>query len=153
MSQRDIDAFTGKQSQSTPKMDKETKRKELAIAMGLKPKHARIPQRVEKLKRIHWKVIDLKDIKGTFWEHINQRFNDDEEMKLGPKFELSFQIRARKPRLPPHTSRRQLSTMGGLANILNGKKEKKDRITWIGGKRDQNIQIGLKTIGLSVEQI
>ena len=87
-------------------------------------------------------MIDLKDVKGTFWEHINTKYDDDNEMKLGAKFELSFQIRARKPRLQAHASRRQL---GGLASIMKPKpKTKKDRITWIGGKRDQNIQIGLR---------
>eukprot|EP01084_Bolivina_argentea_P118300 209930_1 len=81
------------------KKDKKSQMQELAIAMGLKPKESHGPQKVKKLKRIHWKVIELKDIKGTFWENINKKYDDDTSIKLGAKFELDFQIRTRKPRL------------------------------------------------------
>ena len=146
----EIDAFFDKKTKNKKeKANKVSQMQELAIAMGLKPKENIAPQKVKKLKRYHWKVIDLKNIKGSFWEEINLAF-DDSSIILGAKFELDFQIRSRKPKLTKYRNKgnKSIGMVMGMAT-----REKKDKITWIHGKRNQNIQIGLKSMGLSNEQI
>lgn len=152
MKQLDIDVFSGK---IIPKDDDECggrkSREEtlanLATEMNLKPRKVVFPTRVKKLKRLHWKIIDLKLIKGTFWERLCRKFSDS-DVNLGAKFEVNFQIRQKKPRNPSRKHTSVKSLMDG-----SSKKGKHQRIAWISPKRDQNIQIGLKKVGLSHEQI
>ena len=65
-----------------------------------------------------------------------------EHVDLGGKFELDFQVRARKPRLNLNKGK----IAGGL-DVISAtgkaveKTKKEKRITWIGAKRDQSIQV------------
>merc|ERR1719242_363207 len=97
------------------------------------------------MKRIHWEVLELSAIRKTFWWEMNQNKAFTMHIDMGGKFELDFQVRARKPRL-------QLAgkVEGGLDAIggIKKKANKSERITWIGAKRDQSIQIALRRIGL-----
>eukprot|EP01083_Nonionella_stella_P290719 989191_1 len=82
----------------------------------------------------------------------------DQEIGVNAKFELQFQIRQRKP---PKTNLRK-TRMAGLPNFgaslndeNNTKKssKKKQTIKWLDSKQDQQIQIGLKKVGLKNEEI
>lgn len=104
------------------KIDKKSAMKELAINLGLNPKTEREPLKVDRLKRYHWQIIELKDIKKTFWADINQEHGPG-FIQLGDKFELDFQVRKQKPRLLGASSPR--SPGGGalnLAEIIGGKR-------------------------------
>merc|ERR1719361_760717 len=104
MSQEDIDSFSGKSKGATAEMQQESMA-ELAVEMGFIPKKEVSPQRVQRLKRIHWKTIELKEIKGTVWEKMAKQC-DDAEVGVDAKFELQFQVRSRKP--PKYARRREL---------------------------------------------
>eukprot|EP01083_Nonionella_stella_P009138 26450_1 len=163
LSKDEIDAFEHQilegntpSKRKAKKIDKKEQMRQLAVEMGLKPKIEVKPKRVKKLKRIHWKVIELKDIKGTIWERFGKK-HTDQEIGIGAKFELQFQIRQKKPKQA--TLRR--TRVAGLPNFgrhpMNNeqkeRKSKKKKIQWLDAKRDQMIQIGLKKVGLSNDTI
>merc|ERR1712228_1148895 len=91
-SQAEMDAFSGKKKQLDDL-------RALAATLGLNPISESLPSKVAKMKRIHWEIIELSAIRKTFWWEINQNDKMEEHINLGGKFELDFQVRARKPRL------------------------------------------------------
>eukprot|EP01084_Bolivina_argentea_P049125 90399_1 len=154
--QHEIDAFSGKKSTGQTAADKKKARldelRQLAQTMGLNPINESLPSKVAKMKRIHWEIIELSAIRKTFWWNINQDGKIPEHIDLGGKFELDFQVRARKPRLNMGKGK----IMGGLDAITGNKGKKKgkgDQIRWVSAKRDQSIQIALKRVGLPNEVI
>jgi len=156
-SQAEMDSFSGKetssQSAAAKKKSKLDEMRQLAATMGLNPMSEVLPSKVAKMKRIHWDIVELSALRKTFWWDINQNMSFPQHIDLGGKFELDFQVRQRKPRLVSNKAK----IMGGLDAIGGGsggsKRKKGDRITWIGAKRDQSIQIALKRIGLPNEVI
>merc|ERR550525_1833589 len=145
MSQDDIDEFSGKSKVTSTETEQESMA-ELATEMGFIPKREVAPQRVQRLKRIHWKTIELKEIKGTVWEKMAKQC-DDAEVGVDTKFELQFQVRSRKP--PKYARRRELC---GNANP-DRPASKRTKIKWLSAKRDQMIQIGLRRLGLKYNEI
>ena len=147
MSQEDIDEFSGKSKGATTESEQESMM-ELAMEMGFIPKQLVAPQRVQRLKRIHWKTIELKEIKGTVWERMAKQY-DDAEVGVDAKFELQFQVRSRKP--PKYAARRKL--IHGTNGHGKPSGLKRAKIKWLSAKRDQMIQIGLRKVGLKYGQI
>ena len=60
-----IATFKGEKHSSVNKVSAAESQRALALEMGLKPKEAITPQRVHRLKRMHWKVVGLQAVKGT----------------------------------------------------------------------------------------
>ena len=114
LSQDDIDEFSGKSKAANPEAV-QTSMAELAMEMGFIPKQEVAPQRVQRLKRIHWKTIELKEIKGTVWERMAKQY-DDADVGVDAKFELQFQVRSRKP--PKYATRRKLGAAQGVTSCV-----------------------------------
>ena len=147
LKQNDIDIFTGKSSGNNNKKSNKKSDEQIAKENDLIPFSSDLrPKRVPKLKRIHWKVIPVTDIKNTIWYDIN---HDNVIVKLPAKFELDFQMRNKKPRL--HKRNRTKNMLD--VSKLKGTNKKRSKIKWINAKRDQAIQIGLRKVNLKNDEI
>jgi len=158
----EMDAFQGKtptDNKANAAAEKKKKQAEamrqLAETMGLNPNSEALPSKVSKMKRIHWDIVELSQLRKTFWWDINKDTRYPQHIELGGKFELDFQVKQRKPR--NMMGSQQLKIHGGLDSITVPKGRDragtKRRIAWIDGKRDQSIQIALKRICLPNEVI
>jgi len=135
-----IATFKGEKPAQSKESAAESQRA-LALEMGLKPKEPLKPQRVARLKRMHWKVVGLQSVKGTVWERLAKQHSDT-EVPIDAKFELQFQVRSRKP---------NKLTLNATARMTaeHSAKGHKRKVKWLAPKRDQMIQIGLHQIGLT----
>ena len=114
LKQEYIDVFSGKSSDKNGKKGKSVKSDiEYAKEHNLIPYETDMkPKLVPKLKRIHWKPVNIKEIKKTIWDEIN---HNDTIIKIPAKFELQFQMRIKKPKL--HKRNRTKGILGGDSTI------------------------------------
>ena len=86
------------------------------------------------MKRLHWDPTNLKYVKGSIWEEL-----DETQIRYDKKhFELHFQVRQRKP----ETEEKKAQTVAAGQII-----------TFVSKKRTQAVLIGLKNLNLDNEQL
>ncbi|ETO24840.1 dishevelled associated activator of morphogenesis 2-like protein, partial [Reticulomyxa filosa] len=160
-SSNEIDAFEGKtpvaksSTKSGEKKDKKQLYLEKCEKLGIPARPYVEPKLPEKLKKIHWTVVPLESVKKTIWEDLAKT---GETVILSQAFELHFQIRQKKPRMV--TRNRGESAIGQAQKPKQVKQQQYIhiyiylfKITFIPMKKDQSIQIGLRKLGLSNEEI
>jgi len=117
-------AFADEEEKVDPKSLGLREKKEVPVSKGIK------------MKRLHWEPTDIKTVKGSIWEDL-----DESKIKYDHKhFELHFQVRQRKP------MDEQKAAKG--ANAKNG-----ETITFVAAKRQQPILIGLTNLKMSNEEL
>ena len=105
-------------------------------SLGLREKKEVPVSKGIKMKRLHWDPTDIKTVKGSIWEDL-----DESKIVYDRKhFELHFQVRQRKPMDEQKAAARQNSKSGEI-------------ITFVASKRQQPILIGLRNLNLSNEAL
>eukprot|EP01084_Bolivina_argentea_P253693 426264_1 len=104
-------------------------------SLGLRVKKEVPVSKGIKMKRLHWDPTNVKLVKGSIWEDL-----DESTIRYDRKhFELHFQVRQRKP-----VDEQKVSKQQAKAGQI---------ITFVSKKRTQGVLIGLKNLGLQNEEL
>eukprot|EP00484_Ammonia_sp_Unknown_P022348 CAMPEP_0197044232 /NCGR_PEP_ID=MMETSP1384-20130603/20332_1 /TAXON_ID=29189 /ORGANISM="Ammonia sp." /LENGTH=1020 /DNA_ID=CAMNT_0042475657 /DNA_START=88 /DNA_END=3150 /DNA_ORIENTATION=- len=107
-----------------------------AASLGLKEKKEVPVSKGIKMKRLHWDAVNVKEVKGSVWEEL-----DESQIKYDRKhFELHFQVRQRKPQDENEKKSGPKVEAGQI-------------ITFVSKKRTQAVLIGLKNLNLDNDQL